>query len=172
LNLTSLQLFCGTTWSWIESPLSYPAPDYSLQLILKLGTAPAITIDGATDGTSFTFTRTAALNAALAHGSYSYQFIASKGTDKYLVESGTVHIYPLLSSSSDTRSYWEIIRDNAKDAYQRLSSRETDSVTTEAGDTITYADRAKLIRVIRNAESEITRENGTAKPKVYKSRFI
>jgi hypothetical protein len=172
LNLTSLQLFCGTNWSWIESPLSYPAPDYSLQLILKLGSSPAIVINGVAEDTSFRFIRTASENAALIQGSYSYQFIASSGDDRYLVESGTVRILPLLSTSGDTRSYWERVRDNAKEAYEKLTSREIQSITTDGGDTVTYEDRAKLIRTIRHAENEIARENGTAAPKIFKSRFV
>lgn len=172
MNLSDLQLFSATSWSWIESLSSYPASEYSLKLILKQGLSSAITINGIVEDDSFSFVRTSLQNASLPFGNYSYQFIATKENENFLVEQGTIQIYPLLSQSGDTRSYWEIIRDNAKECYRKLSTREVDSITTEVGDTVTYMDRAKLLRVIRNAENEIAREQGTSGPTIFKSRFI
>jgi len=173
MDFTGLKLFAGARWSWTECPTGYPAPDYSLDIIFKLGTNAAVTVNGVaqTDG-SFTFSKTSAQTALYTHGTYNYQVIATDTNgEKEIVEAGNIEIYPLLSSSADTRTYWQIIVDNYKAAYTKLSARETDSVTID-GDTYTFQDREKLLGFIRRAEKEVERESGTAKPKIFKSRFV
>lgn len=173
LNISLLKLIAGTTWSWLEMPSSFPASYYSLTIYLKKGTNAAITLIGTNEGNSFRFTKPANETSQLEFGEYKYQAIADDGNGNVdQVDSGNIQILPLLTASGDLRSYWEIIRDNAQEAYKKLTSRETDEVSIN-GKTFKFSQRNELLKTIRIAEAEIEREKAEQSgPKIYRSRFI
>lgn len=174
LAFQNIKLYAGSLWNWEEDLSDYPAHTYELKLLLRKGSAAVKTITAAADGTKHSFTNPVATTAGYDNGEYSYQMIATNRTDAselVVIDSGTKHIFPLLSSASDPRTYWERILQNLKDAYETLSSKEADSVNVN-GKTITYKNIDRLITQIKHAEAELARITGSARPKIFKSRFV
>lgn len=153
MNLSSLTLYAGTKWSWSEAPAEYLPPTYTLKIYLKLKNNATLELESTPDGTTgFNFVILPA-DTNITPGTYSYQAQAfdSDGI-MYFVEAGTIAILPNLAVAADTRDYWEQIADEAKTAYQTLVNQVADSITLSNGKSITYANRAELLKIINNAE--------------------
>ncbi len=158
LNISSLKLFAGTTWSWKETPSLFPAPTYSLTIYMKMGTGSTVTLNGVADGTAFLFSKSASETSQLSHGNYNYQVIADDNNGNVsLVESGYVVIEPLLNAVTDSRSYWQKMLDLLRDAYANIAGREYTEITIN-GRTVRY-DRAQLIKELSIAEYKVEQEN-------------
>lgn len=153
MNLSSLTLYAGTKWSWSEAPAGYLPPTYSLKIYLKLKDGPAIELESTDDGiVGFDF-EVLPETSNITPGIYSYQAQAfdSNGV-MYFVEAGTIAVLPNLSVAVDTREYWEQVADEAKAAYKTLAGQVANSITLSNGKTITFANRAELLKIINNAE--------------------
>lgn len=153
MNLSSLTLYAGTKWSWSEAPTGFLPPDYSLKIYLKLKNNTAIELESTPDGTvGFDF-EVLPETTNITPGTYSFQAQAfDSDGNMYFVEAGTIAILPNLSVADDTREYWEQVADEAKAAYKTLAGQVAQSVTLSNGKSITYADRAQLLKIINNAE--------------------
>lgn len=153
MNLSSLTLYAGTKWSWKEAPVGYLPPNYSLKIYLKLKNNPAIELTSTPDGIiGFDFAVEPG-TTNITPGTYSYQAQAfNNAGEMFFVEAGTIAILPNLAVAADTREYWEQIVDEAKAAYKTLISNPAQSITLSNGKSITYANRAELLKVINNAE--------------------
>ncbi|HQI42318.1 MAG TPA: hypothetical protein PK665_14575 [Ignavibacteriaceae bacterium] len=152
MNLSSLTLYAGSKWSWTENPANYLAPDFTLKLFLKLKNNPTIEFLSTQNGTGFDF-NIEQIQTSIAPGNYSYQFQAFDSQNVMsLVEAGTITILPNLSTADDSRTYWEQIADEAKQAYRTLINQVADSITLSNGKTITFTNRKELIKIIHNAE--------------------
>lgn len=156
LVFESLNLFSGADWAFTESLSDYPASDYDLAIIIKKGTGSPITLDVAKDGDDFDFSKTAAETTAAGFGDFNFQAVATKLSDNSveIIKAGIKTIHPLLSSAGDTRTYWEKIRDEAKEAYDKLAQLIADEVNFK-GKMIRYSERSKLLETINFAEEKI-----------------
>ena len=169
MQLSSLTLYAGTKWSWTENPENYPSPTYALKLYLKLKTNAAIEITSTPNGTGFLFDVNPPVTNLTA-GNYSYQFQAFDNQGlMYFIEAGTKEILPNLAVATDSRTYWELIADEAKSAYQTLVKQVADSITLSDGKQITFANRKELLKIIHNAEIKAGLK---PKRKITYTRFI
>ena len=170
MNLSSLTLYAGTKWSWSEAPTGYLPPNYSLKIYLKLKNNAALELTSTPDGTTgFDFVVNPEFTN-ITPGTYSYQAQAfdSDGI-MYFVEAGIIAILLNLAVAADTREYWEQIADEAKTAYQTLVNQVADSITLSNGKSITYANRAELLKIINNAEIKAGLKS--AKRRIY-AKFV
>lgn len=160
LLFESINLFAGADWAFDESLTDYPSDEYNLDIILKKGSGVPVTLTGTANADlGFDFSKPAIETALVGYGDFSFQAIFTKisdGTIPY-VKSGTKKIMPLLSVSGDTRTYWEIIRDEAKECYTKLSQMIV-TETNFKGKVLKYADRGKILEMIHIAEDEIEKE--------------
>ena len=156
LQFESENLFSGADWAFTESLSDYPATDYTLDIIIKKGTGSAVTLNGSADGDDFDFEKPADETAALGFGDFNYQAVATNiDTGKTsIIKSGVKAIHPLLTTSGDTRTYWEKIRDEAKEAYDKLAQLIAIEVNFK-GKVIKYAQRSELLSTINLAEQKI-----------------
>ena len=148
-----MTLYAGTKWSWTEAPAAYLPPAYTFKIYLKLKNNPALELESTPDGTTGFKFEILPVDTNIAPGTYSFQAQAFDGDgNMYFVEAGTIAILPNLAVAADTRDYWEQIADEAKAAYQTLVNQVADSITLSNGKSITYANRAELLKIINNAE--------------------
>lgn len=176
LLFESLNLFAGMDWVFDESLSDYPSDEYNLDIILKKGSGTPLTLTGTSNADlGFDFSKAAADTALIGYGEFSYQAIMTRITDTRIMEvkAGSKHIMPLLSLSGDTRTYWEIIRDEAKDCYTKLSKMIVTEVNFK-GKVLKYEDRNKIREMIAIAEQGIEEERAIQsgeirKPKIYKA---
>jgi hypothetical protein len=153
MNLSDLTLYAGTKWSWSEAPTGYLPPNYSLKIYLKLKNGAAIELPSTPDGTvGFDF-EVLPETTNITAGTYTFQAQAFDVDGvMYFVEAGTIAVLPNLSVADDTREYWEQVADEAKAAYKTLAGQVAQSITLSNGQTITFANRAELLKIINNAE--------------------
>jgi hypothetical protein len=106
-----LNVTAGDTWSWTRQESTYlPSAGYSLKYILQqLGNTPVeITTTGS--GGTFTVSVPATTTAGIAAGSWKWTAIATKGAERYTVESGMIVVAPdpaQVTASTDTRTHAE-----------------------------------------------------------------
>jgi hypothetical protein len=174
LNFLTYKLFAGASWNFTESLSDYPASDYTLKILLKKSTGPAIILEGTTNGESFVFIKTKAWTSTITNGDYDYQVVAENKTDvndlKVLHE-GTVHIYPLLTSGVDQRSWWVKRLDDLKTTYEDLSQTSAAEVDPGAK-RIIYKKMSEVLEQIKIAENEIRNESGNGGSTIHHIRFI
>ena len=156
LNISSQKLYSGANWSWSESLPEYPASSYSLTLILKKGTASAITMQAAATDV-FTFTKSAVDTAKIPAGDYNYQVIAQKDGGVIVVESGIISLTALLSADGDPRGYWTRVYEIYKETYLRSAGQEVSEVTID-GKTAKYESREALEKAMEHAEYKARQE--------------
>lgn len=171
----SLNLIAGTDWVFTESLPDYPATDYNLNIILKKGTASAINLEGIASGDDFKFVKPAHETALIGYGDFSFQAIVTKIDDGTIpfVKANTKKIMPLLSLTGDTRTYWETIRDEAKECYNKLAQMIVTEINFK-GKVLKYEDRNKILEMIHIAEQGIEEEQAiqsgdVRKPKIYRA---
>lgn len=90
----------GTTLRVTATLTAYPAPDWSLSVILR--GAGTIDLQATADGNAHLIEVDAATTQSWAAGSYWYSVRVTDGTDTFEVESGTIQIAAdLLSATAD-----------------------------------------------------------------------
>ncbi len=111
---TPKEITAGLNAEWEISGGDYPASGgWTLSYVL-VKTGAQIVFDAAAAGDDFQVTLNAATTSGYAAGIYKYKAFASKGTDKYPVESGTIEILPdfiTQSSGYDSRSHVKRVLD-------------------------------------------------------------
>lgn len=153
MNLSSLTLYARSKWSWSEAPIGYLPPTYTLKIYLKLKNNASIELESTANGTTGFNFEVLPVKTNIPPGTYSYQAQAfDSDGNMYFVEAGTIAILPNLAVADDTREYWVQVADEAKAAYKTLVNQVADSITLANGKSITYANRAELLKIINNAE--------------------
>lgn len=151
MNITNQKLFAGASWDWIEDLPDYPSPDFTLKIFLKLRNNETIQLTGAAEDGKHKFTRSTS-QTNIPHGTYSFQAQAFQDDEMQLVEVGSVSILPNLAVAEDSREYWVLVADEAKEAYKKLAGQIASKITLSNGKTIEFADRSELLKVIHKAE--------------------
>jgi hypothetical protein len=162
LNFLTNKLFAGARWSFTESLQDFPASIYSLVIILKLGTGNPITLTGVADGDNFNFSKPSNETTLLVNGDYNYQVLATNLNDALditVIAGGSVHIYPLLTSSADQRTHWQKRLEALEAAYDNWCANEANIVQFADGRSVTYRDPAKLVHDIAVASLWVKKEN-------------
>lgn len=173
LQITKQKLYVGDSFSWLESPSGYlPSDGYTnLKVIIKYRDEPHKELTVAQEDDAWRVAYSLNNSVKLNPGIYTYQVTAVKNSEETTIGFGSIPILPGLISSQDSRTYWEQIRDAAKDAYQKLVSK-TVVETTFNGRTYKFKDAAELLKIINNAEDRINYDTGAATSKIHKARFL
>jgi hypothetical protein len=161
LNFLTNKLFSGARWSFTESLQDFPATIYSLVIIFKLGINAPITLTGIADGDNFNFSKPSNETTLLVNGDYNYQVVATSLTDPLditVIAGGSVHIYPLLSSSADQRTRWEKRLEALEAAYDNWCDNEANEVEVPGKGRVVYRDLAKLVHDIAVARLWVQKE--------------
>jgi hypothetical protein len=96
----------GDTWSWGISASDYPAPTWSVTLVLW-NTETRFSIDSTDDGTDHLIAQTAAESSARAPGVYQWKAFAKDPTHRFEIGAGYLTITPNVEGARpfDTRSH-------------------------------------------------------------------
>lgn len=150
-----------TYQKWTETFSSYPADTYTCRIAFFKDAENKFTIEGVADGTDFEFTLdpSAEPYQGKKHGRYSYQIIATKNSEDFLVEQNTKTFLPNLEKDEDPRLEEEIMLEQVKAALMRLNNQEAKSVNVLGMD-VTYDERAKLVQEAKRLEAVIKRKQG------------
>ncbi|OGU58295.1 MAG: hypothetical protein A2V66_03650 [Ignavibacteria bacterium RBG_13_36_8] len=173
LNFPKLKLYAGDTWTSTETLADYPASEgWSLSIFLRKGTTAAVEVESSASGDDHVPLMAASETADLPHGQYNYAAVVSKDDETYTIESGIIPVLPNLDADADPRSYWEIVYETYKTAYQTLASREVEQISV-LGDSYTYANRSELLKLLKNAEMNMKQEKGikTGGRKIFRARL-
>ena len=159
LKFETEELLSGMLWKWTEIIPDYPATKFTLIIIIKKGIEQPYTLTGVANGDDFDFDLTVLQTLGFGYGDYSFQAIVTEiSTSKpKIIGSGIKIIFPLLSTSGDTRTYWEIEYDAAKVAYTSLN----DLIATEVsfkGKMIKYEQRSVTLTAMNIAKESVKQE--------------
>lgn len=89
----------GTTVTYTRAYADYPA-NAGWGATLYLAGASLFSVAGSASGASFVYTLTAAQTALLTAGNYQWREVVSKGTEKYIADSGVVQIEPDITAAT------------------------------------------------------------------------
>jgi len=173
MQLSSEKIVAKTKVIWEESFSEFPFTTHEVKIHFYKDSTNKFTLTG-TEGSNgtdhkFTYTQT------VASGEYKWQAIAAEKTgdlEETQIDSGVISILPNLGEETDPRSYWTQVYEKYKTAYLALSGRETESVSV-LGQTVTYANREQLVKLMNHAKAMADKENGVpgTTNRIYKSRF-
>jgi hypothetical protein len=170
VNIINQSLFNGTDWRWTETlEGKRPSDGWELKLTLKFKNNEALIIPGEASDSSFLFAVSAETTKTLPAGEYSYQFILKKDSSSSVCGWGSITIQSLLSSSQDSRNYWETVADNLRDLILQLSTKEVDILEWN-NRKYTFKDIAKLRKELHIAL--INSGKTTRKPKRILERYL
>jgi len=94
------QITAGVTLDFAVTLTAYPAPDWSLQILLR--GPQAIDLTSTPDGTQHRFTVAAAVTADWPAGEYWFSLRATQGAEVQLVDEGQITIKPDLAQIAGT----------------------------------------------------------------------
>lgn len=152
----------GDTVKWDIALSDYPATSWTLTYALTPldGAADGrITFTAAASGTDHRVSLTPATTAAFTAGAYGYWATVSDGTDRHLVRDGqiTIHPDPATASAVDARTHARRMRDQLRDLYSKLSTRETQTGSVN-GKTYTLRDLGEVQRQLTQWEWAVQAE--------------
>ena len=151
----------GTTLSITASISAYPAPEWSLTLILR--GEKALDIESEPEGTSHLIHKSADATSEWSPGLYWYSLRANNGTDVHEVESGQLSVSVDLASAGDDydgRAHAERVLEAIESVIEGRANRDQESYRinnrelrrTPIGDLLKLRDHYRLeARRIRNA---------------------
>lgn len=149
----------GTTAEWTESDSDYPASDSWVGTYEIKNASTSLELTGVADADAFDFTLTSTQSAALYVGSYNVQFFVSKGSKRYMLSSGYVHIKPDIAASQPLAVSGSSPARQRYDKYSELLSNAA-YIKTLASDQI-----AELERTLKRLEWDLKREDDAEKLK-------
>lgn len=115
----------GLSTKRIADLRQYPAPSWSLTLILR--GPSALDVTSTAEGSRHVLTLTAAQTGALAAGHYSYSVRATSGDDTVEVEASTVDVIADLSTvaaGADQRSHARRVLDNIEAVIENRATQD------------------------------------------------
>lgn len=99
MHILPEQITAGVTLDFAVTLIAYPAPDWSLQILLR--GPQAIDLTAVADDTQHRFTVAAAITATWAPGEYWFSLRAGQGSEVQLVDEGQLTIRPDLAQIAD-----------------------------------------------------------------------
>lgn len=169
MQITDEIFVAHTRHIWRETLTDYPASTYRLFFNFYLDDENQFSIASVPDGDEHVLTIDA--DSFLKAGDYLYQVLAEEKTTGAIsqISTGRIKVLPNLAEDKDP-TYWSTIYNNLKNAFRRLSERETDSVSV-MGQTIRYEDRYKLLGLMEEAKIKMEEEVGVNYKRQIKVRF-
>lgn len=169
MQITEEIFVAHTRHVWRENLTDYPASTYRLIFNFYLDDDNQFSIASIPDGDEHVLT--VDVDSFLKAGDYLYQvFVEEKSTGTISqISAGRVKVLPNLAEDKNP-TYWTTIYNNLKNAFRRLSERETESVSV-MGQTIRYEDRYKLLGLMEEAKNKTEEEVGINHTRQIKVRF-
>lgn len=142
-NISTYDFVAGDTWLWYESLLDYPTGEYSLKVIMRKGSADAITIESTVSDGQFKLLKTD--TGSLAAGQYNYVVKAVDLATDYekTIDSGVVDVLPNLLTT-DPSTYAQQMVAKLRTAY--LAMGDSLAVQVSFGDRSVTYNRADLLK--------------------------
>lgn len=124
-TVTPTQFRKGTTVQWTKDPGDYtPADGWALTCRFASPTDNQ-TATGADNGDgTFLFTISAETSGRFMEGDYAYVVIASKASEAFELEAGTITVLPDLTSAIDNRSHVKKTLDAIEDLIENRATRD------------------------------------------------
>lgn len=169
-TIEPLVLTVGDTWTWTRNLPDYDSATWTLTYSLVPTTGTVITITATGSGNDYTVDVPAATTATYAAKDYLMVGTVTDGTDRFQVYRQDVTVYPNILSPYDSRTYWETIRDQARDILDGNSQRR-DISYSKNGFSMTAKSDADLLELISYAESRIANERSQGRNRKVLIRF-
>lgn len=118
----------GTTLAFSLALTAYPAPDWSLTLVLRGG--QSIDLSSVPDAALHTFAVSAADTGAWLPGDYWYSLRATRGADVHEIDSGSLTVKPDLTALTevyDGRVHAERVLESIEAVIEGRASKDQDS---------------------------------------------
>ena len=148
LNIEPSTIIAGDTWQWDRRDLSdYPASSWTLKYYL-LKADKQIEIIASANGDYFRVVVAASVTANYPAGIYKWNAYASKGTERYKVDEGTLEIkadYAAQTTGYDDRSHVKKTLDAIEAVIEGRATQDHLSYSI-AGRSITKISPEELIR--------------------------
>lgn len=174
------EITAGDAIAWRFYSAYFPASDSWVVTYALVNAAGRIVITAGADGQGHLVDLAAADTAAWTAGEYRWQSYATKGTERYTLDSGTVEILPnfaVQSSGYDARPHIYIVKD-ALEAVIEDRATEAQSSMSIGGRTISEFSHGELMeaqkenaRRIMIHERKERRKRGQATGSTIKVRF-
>jgi hypothetical protein len=161
------QITAGFSVEWDKSLSEYPAALYTLVYTLApLAGGEVKTITAAANGSDFSIVLTPADTAQFDAGLYQLtgyaQDTATGGiSEKDSVYVGRLEVLPGAESTSDRRTFAEIVLQSLRDTYAKLAKNSISQATVN-GKTYTKLNLADLLAQIGYWETQVRNEQGGA----------
>jgi len=164
LSILTVNLFAGTDWVFTESLDDYPASLFNLVPLIRTGSESAKDLSAyvTKDGDDFDFAVPSAQTINYTPGEYYVQYVFTRISDSAIFVVPTtepVNVKPLLTSSVEQRTFWEIQRDTIKTSIQDLVAEVVMSAEY-LGRKYTLSNIKELKARLSYAETKIAEERG------------
>jgi hypothetical protein len=145
----------GTVYSWSRAFGDYDS-SYALTYEFR-GLSSTLTVTG-TAGASWAVAITAVQSAALVAGPYIWQAFVSKGSDRYVIDSGSAVVVADLGAGSATTAAQSSAR-------KRLAAYQAMSENVAYLKTLTPESMESLERIMKSLQWDVKREEDAEKLK-------
>lgn len=119
------KISAGLTFDRLAACIAWPAPDWSLSLLLR---GPStINLSATAESSQHRFRALASVTTAWAPGRYTYSIRATRGDDVVEVESGSVDITPdmaNIAAGTDTRSHARRTLENINAVLEKRATQD------------------------------------------------
>lgn len=126
-----LEFISGDTVSWTKSLTDYPANDSWVLTYALINSAHKITITATASGSDHLVSLSAATTAAYTAGVYQWQAYATKSSQRFLVDSGTITVIPNFAAETtyDARIHAKKMVDLIEDVLEGRAEGDTQEYT-------------------------------------------
>lgn len=100
MNILPKEITAGVTLDFAVTLTAYPAPEWSLEILLR--GPQGIDLSATADDTQHRFTVAAAVTATWPTGEYWFSLRATQGAEVHLVDDGQLTVLPDLAQIADT----------------------------------------------------------------------
>jgi hypothetical protein len=104
-NFVPAEITIGETVEWEKDFDDYPADEWVITYYFRGYAGPGFDVAGTADGTTHVFSIATTVSDDMVAGRYDYQALAVKGTEKHLVDKGTVAAIASLAAINSSTTY-------------------------------------------------------------------
>ena len=163
-------LVVGDIWNWKREDIvsDYPPASYTLTYSFRLlsSAATEIALSGsviAESATAYTISVPDSTTVGYTKGEYTWQEYISNGTDRIVLNTGTVNLEPNLDAdTTDPRSFWKKVLDAINATIENRASIDQSSMSI-AGRSLSRMTPEELFTMRDRASYEVTKELNKAR---------